>query len=454
MRFGTDGIRGLANVELTPELALALGRAAGRVLDAPRAVIGGDTRVSTPMLAAALAAGLAAEGIEVHHLGVVPTPAVAFEAARRGAIGVVVSASHNPHHDNGIKLFAPGGTKLPDEVEQRIEAELTGRTLDRPPTEPATIVDAAGYAAAGELGHYLDHVLSVLGGRSLAGLHVVVDPANGAASAIAGSVLERAGAKVTVVSAAPDGRNINDHCGATHPAALAAVVQELGADLGLALDGDADRLIAVDERGGIVDGDHVLAICAADLRSRGVLRDDTVVVTVMTNLGFRLAMEQAGITVVETPVGDRHVLEALRAGSYSLGGEQSGHIIFHDLAATGDGLLTGLALADVLVRDGRPMSAVAATSMTQLPQVLVNVAVARRRPDVAELLADELAAAAVELGDHGRILVRPSGTEPLVRVMVEAPTHELALQHAERLALAVVELDAASDRADGAEPPR
>jgi phosphoglucosamine mutase len=288
----------------------------------------------------------------------------------------------------------------------------------------------------------VEHVLSVLEGRDLAGLHVVVDTANGAASALAGPALTATGARVTVIAAEPDGRNINAGCGATHPAVLAEAVRAHGADVGLALDGDADRLIAVDERGGIVDGDHVMAICATDLRRRGRLRHDTVVVTVMTNLGFRLAMDAAGITVVETPVGDRHVLEALRVGGHSLGGEQSGHIIFHDLASTGDGLLTGLALADVLRRDGRPLSAIAAASMTQLPQVLVNVAVAERRPDLLDRLADPLRRAAAELGDHGRILVRPSGTEPLVRVMVEAPTHELAQAFAERLAAEVVELDA------------
>lgn len=455
MRFGTDGVRGRANVELTPELALALGRAAGRVLEAPLAVVGGDTRRSTPMLAAAVAAGLAAEGVEVLHLGVVPTPAVAFEASVRGAIGVVVSASHNPHYDNGIKLFAPGGTKLPDEIEARIEAELA-HPHPATPGEPASVLDAAAYEQAGGPERYVEHVLSVLEGRSLAGLHLVVDAANGAAAALAGPVLARAGARVTVIAADPDGRNINAGCGATHLAVLAEAVRAQGADLGLALDGDADRLIAVDERGGIVDGDHVMAICATDLRARGRLHEDTVVVTVMTNLGFRLAMDAAGIRVVETPVGDRHVLEALRAGGHSLGGEQSGHIIFHDHASTGDGLLTGLALADVLRRDGRPMSAIAAASMTQLPQVLVNVAVAERRPDLAERLAEPLRRAAEELGDHGRILVRPSGTEPLVRVMVEAPTHELAQTYAERLAAAVVELDARTVPGDdpGAGPPR
>jgi phosphoglucosamine mutase len=438
VRFGTDGVRGVANTELTASFALDLGRAAARVLAPSRAVVGGDTRMSTPMLEAAVTAGLAAEGVEVHQLGVLPTPAVAFEAARLGAMGVVVSASHNPYRDNGIKLFAPGGTKLPDDVEDKIEAELAG--LTSPTGEPGVVVDAAEGPRRDELvAAYVRHVVDVLGGRTLAGMRVVVDAANGSAAPIAHQVLARAGATVTTINDRPDGRNINHHCGATDPAGLAAAVVELGAAAGLALDGDADRLIAVDERGDVVDGDQVMAICAADMHRRGVLRGDTVVVTVMTNLGFRLAMRAAGVQVVETPVGDRYVLEALRRGGYSLGGEQSGHVIFHDRATTGDGLLTGLALLDVVARSHRPLSELAAASMTRLPQVLVNVPVAERVPDVADLLAGEIVAAEFELGDSGRVLVRPSGTEPLVRVMVEAPTREVAQRTADELADRVVE---------------
>jgi phosphoglucosamine mutase len=430
VRFGTDGVRGRANTELTASIALDLGRAAGRVLGARLAVVGGDSRLSTPMLEAALVAGLASEGVEVHRLGVTPTPAVAFEAARAGAMGAVVSASHNAYHDNGIKLFAIGGTKLPDEVESRIEAELAA--LPAPSGEPAAIHGRGDAGAA-----YVDHLLAVLEGRDLRGLRVVVDAANGAASHLAAEVFGRSGAQVVVVNDRPDGRNINAGCGATEPAALRALVTAERAHVGIALDGDADRLIAVDERGDVVDGDHVIAICAADLRLRGRLRDDTVVVTVMTNLGFRLAMEAAGIHVVETAVGDRYVLEALAAGRYSLGGEQSGHVVFPDHATTGDGMLTALVLLDVVQRAGRPLSQLAASAMTQLPQVLVNVPVATRHPDVAELLAEEIAAAAEPLGRTGRILVRPSGTEPLVRVMVEAPTAELARATAELLAAVV-----------------
>lgn len=429
MRFGTDGVRGRANTELTAAYALDLGRAAAKVLRASRAVVGGDTRISTPMLEAAFVAGLAAEGVEVVRLGVTPTPAVAYEAARLGAMGAVISASHNPYHDNGIKLFAPGGTKLADDVEAAIERELT--VLGASTGEPAAIHGRRDPAA------YVDHLVGVLEGRDLRGLRVVVDAANGAASHVVAEVFERTGAGVVVINAAPDGRNINAECGATHPVGLQAVVVAERAHVGVALDGDADRLIAVDERGDVVDGDHIIAICAADLRERGRLHDDTVVVTVMTNLGFHIAMREAGIEVVETPVGDRYVLEALAAGGYSLGGEQSGHVIFTEHATTGDGMLTALALLDTVQRSGKQLSQLAEASMTQLPQVLVNVRVGARRSDIAELLADDIAAAAAPLGDTGRILVRPSGTEPLIRVMVEAPTAELARETADALAARV-----------------
>src|SRR5829696_3333015 len=348
MKFGTDGVRGVANTDLTASFAVDLGRAAARVLGGTEAVVGGDTRLSTAMLEAAFVAGLASEGVAVHRLGVVPTPVVAFESARRGALGGMISASHNAYQDNGIKLFAPGGTKLPDEVEARIEVEV--RDLPAPTGEPAPLVEVEDSPA------YREHVLAALEGRDLGGLRVVVDAANGAASALAPRVFRLAGADVVAIHDQPDGRNINDGCGATDTASLAATVRAEGADLGLALDGDADRLMAVDHEGRLVDGDHLIAICALDLRDRHELRHDTVVVTVMANLGFRLAMEAAGIRVVETAVGDRYVLEALDAGGFSLGGEQSGHVIFRDLATTGDGILTGLVLADAVARTGRPLS--------------------------------------------------------------------------------------------------
>ncbi len=433
MRFGTDGVRGVANTELTAAFALRLGRATARVLGASAAVVGGDSRQSTPMLEAAFVAGLAAEGVDVYRLGVTPTPAVAYEASRTGAMGAVISASHNPYHDNGIKLFAPGGTKLADDVERLIEDALTV-VGDQPPavSEPGRIHGRANSSA------YVDHLLSVLEGRTLDGLRVVVDAANGAASHVAATVFERAGAGVVAINAVPDGRNINAGCGATSPAGLQAVVTAERAHVGLALDGDADRLIAVDETGAVVDGDHILAICAADLRDRGLLVDDTVVVTVMSNLGFRLAMQELGIRVVETAVGDRYVLEALTSGGYTLGGEQSGHVVFPRWATTGDGLLTGLVLLDVLQRSGRQLSELSRAAMTQLPQVLVNVKVpSGSAADAALAIADETAAAAAALGSTGRVLVRPSGTEPLVRVMVEAPTAAQAESVANQLADAV-----------------
>lgn len=429
MQFGTDGVRGRAHEELTTEFAVRLARAASRVLGGDgcsTVVIGGDTRESTLAFEDALSDGFASSGIDVVGLGVAPTPTVAFEAQRRGAMGAVVSASHNPWFDNGIKLFAPGGTKLPDDVEARIEAAIDAGV---PPTTArgSTVVD-------GSFDAYADHVLSVLDGRSLDGLKVVLDVANGAAVGVAPSALRSAGAEVIVVADAPDGRNINDACGATHPEFVAAHVVEHGADLGIALDGDADRLIAVDHLGNVVDGDHIIAICALDLRDRGRLANDTVVVTVMTNLGFKLAMAEAGIEVVTTGVGDRYVLEALAGGGHSLGGEQSGHVIFSDHATTGDGLLTAAVLLDIVQRAGRSLAEIAADAMTSLPQVLVNVRVGQRVPNVAEQMAADVAEVESELGETGRVLLRASGTEPLIRVMVEAATSAQAQAQADRLA--------------------
>ncbi len=437
MQFGTDGVRGVALSELTTDFAARLGRAAARVLGdgVTTVVVGGDTRESTEVLDRALCAGFAAEGLEVIRLGVAPTPQVAFEAQRRGALGAVVSASHNSWTDNGIKLFARGGVKLADEVERRIEAELGRIDAISPAEASGSIVDAPADQDA-----YLGHVVEFLDGLRLDGMRVVLDAANGAAHQIGPAVLRAAGAEVIVVADSPDGRNINDRCGATAPSLVAAAVVEHGADLGIALDGDADRLIAVDQAGNVVDGDHIIAIIANDLRARGELRHDTVVVTVMTNLGFRLAMGEVGISVVETAVGDRYVLEALAAGGFSLGGEQSGHVIFADHATTGDGVLTAIALLDAVQRDGRPLAEIAAATMTSLPQVLVNVRVANRMPGVADRLADEIAAAQLDLGDRGRVLVRASGTEPLVRVMVEAPTHDQAQHVATTLAAAAQRL--------------
>jgi phosphoglucosamine mutase len=433
LRFGTDGVRGVANVDLTPELALALGRAAVRVLGGDRYAVGRDTRRSGPLLEAALAAGLASEGADVTVLGVVPTPEVAWWSATEDAPAAMVSASHNPFADNGIKLFSAGGRKLPDDVERRLEAELqrllgavvSGDAAAPPPgpaptgAEVGRIVPAAaddgphrGYAAA---------VAASIDGRRLDGLTAVVDCANGSASVVAPTVLRDLGVDVHVLHDRPDGTNINDGCGSTHTDGLARAVVERGADLGVAFDGDADRVLMVDAAGELVDGDQLIALCAVDRHERGTLPGDAVVVTVMTNLGFRLAMEAHGIAVVETAVGDRYVLEALEARGLALGGEQSGHVIFRDLATTGDGLLTAVQALDVVVRSGRPVAEVAGV-MSRLPQVLRNVRVARRDPAVVEHLAADIAAVEGRLGELGRVLVRPSGTEPLVRVMAEAPT--------------------------------
>ena len=446
MQFGTDGVRGVALNELTTDFATRLGRAAARVLGTDgvtSVVVGGDTRESTEILDRALCLGFASEGLDVIRLGVAPTPQVAFEAQRRGALGAVVSASHNLWSDNGIKLFARGGVKLADEVERRIEAELAllDATLDAT-LDAASSADPTGSVvdASADNDAYIGHLIAYLDGLRLDGLRIVLDAANGAAHQIGPEALRAAGAEVIVVAATPDGRNINDHCGATAPSLVAAAVVEHGADVGIALDGDADRLIAVDHAGKVVDGDHIIAIIANDLRARGQLRHDTVVVTVMTNLGFRLAMSNAGIAVVDTAVGDRYVLEALAGGGFSLGGEQSGHVIFADHATTGDGILSAIALLDAVQRADRPLADIAAATMTSLPQVLVNVRVAHRMPDAADRLADEIAAAQLDLGDSGRILVRASGTEPLVRVMVEAPTHEQAQQVADGLAAAAQRL--------------
>jgi phosphoglucosamine mutase len=442
LTFGTDGVRGVANVELTPELVLGLGRAAARVLGPGPWLVGRDTRVSGPLLFAALAAGLAAEGADVGDLGVLPTPAVAAACAAAGQPGAVISASHNPFADNGVKLFAPGGRKLADDVEERIEALLHGEASADAAAVATVTGDAVGTITDGSpraTAAYEDLVLGALEGRTLEGLRVVLDCANGAASTVGPDVFRRAGADVTVLHAEPDGRNINAACGSTHPGSLQEAVRAAGhGTVGFAFDGDADRVLAVGEDGALVDGDQLLALNALDLRRRGRLAGDAVVVTVMSNLGFRLAMEAAGVRVVETKVGDRYVLEALADGGYSLGGEQSGHVIFADLATTGDGVLTALLTADLVRRAGRPFAALAAEVMQRLPQVMVNV----RVPEPGRVAGDPEVAAAVaeveaELAGAGRVVLRPSGTEPLVRVMVEAPTAEAATAAADRLAAVV-----------------
>ncbi|MGM0817882.1 MAG: phosphoglucosamine mutase [Actinomycetota bacterium] len=437
--FGTDGIRGVANVELTPELLLGLGRAVVRTLKEsrsahPRVAVGRDPRASGDMLTAALVAGITSAGGDAIPLGVVPTPGVALLTGAHGAdSGAVLSASHNPVGDNGIKFFAHDGFKLTDAEEERVE-ELLQRTDEDRPTGTAI---GRVRELDDPLGPYLDHLVAAAGDLRFDGLRVVVDCANGAASEVAPEVLRRLGARVRAVHARPDGENINAGCGSTHPEVVARAVVEAGADVGLSFDGDADRLIAADHRGNVVDGDAILAILAADLQAERDL--STVVTTVMTNLGFKIGMRERGIDVVETKVGDRYVLEAMRAGGHLLGGEQSGHLILAEHATTGDGVLSAVRLLATLARTGRSL-AEHATVIERLPQVLVNV----RDVDRDRLADDEVLWKVVTeeegaLGDSGRVLVRASGTEPLVRVMVEAATEERATTVAERLAEVVAE---------------
>jgi phosphoglucosamine mutase len=439
--FGTDGVRGVANRDLTAELALDLSVAAAHVLgDAgafeghrPRAVVGRDPRASGEFLEAAVVAGLASAGVDVTRVGVLPTPAVAYLTGAWGAdLGVMLSASHNPAPDNGIKFFARGGHKLPDEVEDNIERRI-GEQWDRP---VGGAVGRVSDAAADAARQYVEHLVATLPNR-LHGVRVVVDCANGAASTTSVVALRTAGADVVPLHCSPDGVNINDGCGSTHIEKLQAAVLEHRADVGIAHDGDADRCLAVDASGNVVDGDQILAILALAMRERGRLADDTVVVTVMSNLGFKLAMQELGIKLVETAVGDRYVLEAMREGGYSLGGEQSGHVIMLDHATTGDGALTALHLLARVAETRRPLAELAAV-MQRLPQVLVNVGgVDKSRTTSSPELAAAVAAAEAELGGRGRVLLRPSGTESLVRVMVEAPSHQKAQDVADRLASAV-----------------
>ena len=444
LRFGTDGIRGVAGRELTPELVLALGRVAGRILGVAGRpfLVGRDTRWSGPLLQAAFSAGVAAEGCDVVDLGVLPTPGVAMTAADRRAPAAVISASHNPFADNGIKLLAAGGRKLADDEETTLESALSDDLTARrsPPTGEGTGLgrlsgdpDAAG--------RYCRRLVDAVEGRTLGGLRVVVDCGNGASVTTAAPVLRAAGAEVVeVLSDTPDGTNINAGCGSTDTRALACAVVADGAAAGLAFDGDADRVIAVDDRGRPVDGDRLIALFASDLHQRGRLAGGAVAVTVMTNLGFHQAMARAGIQVASTQVGDRYVLEALEANRWSLGGEQSGHIIFRDLATTGDGVLTGLLLLDLLSRREETLSALADAAMTRMPQVLRNVAVADPAGlDAAAPVWDQVRSVESELGGDGRVLLRRSGTEKLVRVMVEAPSEETAQQAVQRLSEAVLD---------------
>ncbi|BDZ44995.1 phosphoglucosamine mutase [Naasia aerilata] len=440
--FGTDGVRGLANGDVSVELALSLAQASavvlgrGRSAEArrlqrrrPTAVVARDPRVSGEFLSAAVAAGLASSGVDVLDAGVIPTPAAAFLIADIHAdFGVMISASHNPAPDNGIKIFARGGTKLPDEVEDRIEAAL-GEPKLAPTGEGVGRIRR--FADAED--RYVLHLLSTLPAR-LTGLHVVIDCANGAAAGVSPEVFADAGAKVTVIGNEPNGININDGVGSTHLEPLAAAVIAYGADLGIAHDGDADRCLAIDADGTVVGGDEIMAILALGMKERGVLRQQTLVTTVMSNIGLRLAMREHGIDIVQTRVGDRYVLEELGARNLSLGGEQSGHVIMTDHATTGDGLLTGLHLAAEVARTGKTLAELASI-VTMYPQVLVNVkGVDRDRLDGDDVIAEAVTGAEERLGDTGRVLLRPSGTEPMVRVMVEAADQHTAENVANELA--------------------
>ncbi|MGO1497463.1 phosphoglucosamine mutase [Agrococcus casei] len=435
--FGTDGVRGLAGSDITAELAMSLAQGAAVVLGRearqadrrPVAVIARDPRVSGDFISASVAAGLAASGVDVHDAGVIPTPAAAFLVADLGAdFGVMVSASHNPAPDNGIKFFARGGVKLADEIENEIEVAMGEKPIR---------------AVAGDVGRidrfadaedrYVVHLLSTLD-VSLGGLHVVLDCAHGAASGISPDAFADAGARVTVIGNDPDGVNINRDVGSTHLQLLQQTVKDVGADLGIAHDGDADRCLAVDADGNIVDGDQIMAILAVSSKRRGLLKDNTLVATVMSNLGLRVAMEEHDIEMVQTKVGDRYVLQALNASGLSLGGEQSGHIIFTDAATTGDGVLTGLQIAAEMARTGKSLAELASV-MTVYPQVLVNVTGVDRLGLAGDTEIDRHAATIeAELGDTGRVLLRPSGTENVIRVMVEAADELRARAAADELA--------------------
>jgi phosphoglucosamine mutase len=440
--FGTDGVRGIANREITAQLALDLSVAAARVLaehgafegHRPRALVGRDPRASGEFLSAAMMAGLASAGVDVSDVGVLPTPAVAYLTSATGAdFGVMISASHNAMPDNGIKFFARGGHKLPDEVEDEIEEHL-GADYERP--VGADVGRISRYDDGAE--RYMAHLLISLPHR-LDGLHLVVDAAQGAASEVSRQVFRRAGAKVTLIGATPDGLNINDGYGSTHLDTLQAAVLEHGADLGVAFDGDADRCLAVDHAGAIVDGDQIMGVLAIAMKASGRLERGTLVATVMSNLGLIQAMERHGISVRQTAVGDRYVLDSMRRYGYNLGGEQSGHVILLGVGTTGDGVLTGLHLAAHVAQTRRSLADLA-SEIVRLPQVLINVKdVDKDAVDSDEGVQAEVAAVQGELGGSGRVLLRKSGTEPVVRVMIEAGTAELAQQQAERLATVVTD---------------
>jgi phosphoglucosamine mutase len=436
LRFGTDGVRAEALTQLTSDFVRTLGSAAALVSGASEIIVGRDTRESGPELQRAFAEGAWSHGVTIRDLGVVPTPAVAWVCADSGLPGAMISASHNPWQDNGVKLFSAGGTKLLDADQEIIQAKLDLQiSSDSVPAEgsPPHIIE-------GSIDGYIDAVVASAEGRTFAGKTVVLDSANGSASTTAKIIFERLAATVVSLADQPDGRNINDGVGSTYPDLLKSAVVEHGADAGFAFDGDADRIAAVGADGELIDGDRIIAMSALDRRDRGMLSHDTVVITVMANLGFRLSMEAQGIAMVETAVGDRYVLEALDAGGFSLGGEQSGHVIYRDLATTGDGVLTAVQLFDATLRRGIDMGEWAASVMTRFPQVLKNVRMAKKIPGLSNRLNAAIVAEQAILGSTGRILIRESGTEPVVRVMVEAADADVAEASTSRLVEAVQRL--------------
>lgn len=450
LTFGTDGVRGEFGKELTASYAANLAEVAAQVLQFKRVVVGRDTRESGSILEKAIAEALARSGVEVQLMGVAPTPAIAFAARKHGVAAIAITASHNLYKDNGIKIFAAGGLKLSDAQQTNIEREMIARSaavrdgsavnsraVDEVLSGGEKSIDEASRLRSQLLQEYCDWIIGLAPRDAFTNLHVALDCANGAFSNVAPEVFSKLGATVTTVNATPDGRNINLQCGATHPSSLIEVVKNVGAHFGVAFDGDGDRLIAVDDKGQIVDGDHLLAISALAMKSQGALRGNKVVVTVMTNVGFHIAMKNAAIEVLTTPVGDRSILLALEEHSLSLGGEQSGHIIYRDLATTGDGLLAALKLGVFLESSKKSLSEIAEQAMTSFPQVLINLRVAKRIENIDSTFKSEIEDAEKALGDKGRVLVRASGTEPMVRVMVEASQQHLAEKVAATLADAI-----------------
>lgn len=428
LHFGTDGVRGRVGAELTEELVSRLGMSVAEQWPDSLIVIGHDGRESGPTLAAAFARGATSRGREVHYADLLPTPGIARIAQRHRCVGVAITASHNPWQDNGVKVFAPGGRKLTDDEQNLIQARWQAIELSQDDGEH----EAASWIDVSYESEYVTALLEGINIDQLNEMSVLVDCAHGATSRVASAITKRLGLRATVLNAEPNGKNINDGCGAVHPDALVAQCARQGV-VGVALDGDGDRLIAVDERGNVVDGDRVIALMAIDLAKRGLLAHDTVVVTSMTNLGFHHAMRMQQITVVTTDVGDRHVLAAMEAGGYVLGGEQSGHIVNSLYATTGDGLLAAVLMLDLVRRAKKPLYELAENVMKRVPQLLRNVRVQQRPSDLEALLATELAEERARLGAQGRIVVRSSGTEPLVRIMVEAPTDAAAHEVANRL---------------------